>query len=58
MDIIPYLNDLMLDMFMHIVCIVCVIVFFFVILPTYKAIDCKCENLWCDSVTFTSIFWL
>lgn len=28
MDIIPYLNDLMIDMFMHIVCIVCVIVFF------------------------------
>lgn len=43
MDIIPYLSNLsMVDMFMHIVCVIV-----FVILPIHKAIDCKFENLWC-----------
>lgn len=42
--IIPYLSDLtMIDKLMHIVCIVCVIVF--VILPIHKAIDCTFETL-------------
>lgn len=43
MDIIPYLSNLsMVDMLMHIVCVIV-----FVNLPTHKAIDCKFENPWC-----------